>query len=106
MREFGWTIEYTLSLTFPVFFDLFGLIRRVRLDAAIDEFYTPYGAAKYGGKCAAHLFDGRGSVTMCDGKDAKAPEVTGEMVKKANEKLRALMKSRHEALEKAAMGRG
>lgn len=103
MKEFGWSIEYVLNLTFPVFFDLFGLIRRVRMDAAIDEFYTPYGAVKFGGKCAAHLFDGRGSVTLTD-EDGKPPqqEVTEAMIRRANRKLRALMKKRQQELEKAA----
>ena len=68
MKEFGWSIEYTLSLSFPVFLDLFDLIRRVRFDAAIDEFFTSYGAAKYGGKCSKTLFDGRGSIVLTDGK--------------------------------------
>lgn len=89
-----------LSLTFPVFFDLFGLIRRVRMDAAIDEFYTPYGAAKFGGKCAAHLFDGRGSVTLEEEKSTQ--EVTEAMIRRANRKLRALMKKRQKELQKAA----
>lgn len=104
MKEFGWSIEYVLSLTFPVFFDLFGLIRRVRMDAAIDEFYTPYGAVKFGGKCAAHLFEGRGSVTLPDGTEKPAPQtVTQEMIRKANRKLRALMKKRQQELGKTAV---
>ena len=101
MREFGWSIEYVLSLTFPVFFDLFGLIRRVRMDAAIDEFYTPYGAVKFGGKCATHLFDGRGSVTLTE-SEKNTQEVTEAMIRRANRKLRKLMKQRQEALGKAA----
>ena len=103
MKEFGWSIEYVLSLTFPVFFDLFGLIRRVRMDAAIDEFYTPYGAVKFGGKCAKHLFDGRGSVTLTeDGEKSASHEVTKRQINKANRRLRALMKKRQQELEKAA----
>lgn len=94
-----------LSLSFPVFFDLFGLIRRVRMDAAIDEFYTPYGAVKFGGKCAAHLFEGRGSVTLADeGEKPARQEVTEAMIRKANRKLRALMKKRRQELEEAATG--
>lgn len=102
MREFGWSIEYVLSLTFPVFFDMFGLIRRVRMDAAIDEFYTPYGAVKFGGKCATHLFDGRGSVTLTDDSEKSTQEVTEAMIRRANRKLRALMKKRQNELQKAA----
>ena len=52
MREFGWTIEYTLNLTFPVFLELSLMLRRIRCDSAIDEFYTPYAAVKLGGKCS------------------------------------------------------
>ena len=103
MKEFGWSIEYVLSLTFPVFFDLFGLIRRVRMDAAIDEFYTPYGAVKFGGKCATYLFNGRGSITLPEeGEKSASQEVTKRLINKANRKLRALMKQRQEALKKAA----
>lgn len=103
MKEFGWTIEYTLSLTFPVFFDLFGLIRRVRLDAAVEEFYIPYGAVKFGGKCARHLFEGKGSVILSDSSEKPEQQmVTDDMVRKAQRKLRALMKSRRNALQKAA----
>ena len=102
MKEFGWTIEYVLSLSFPVFFDLFGLIRRIRMDAAIDEFYTPYGAIKFGGKCAEHLFKGRGSVILKEDTPRNTEEVTPDMIRKANRKLRALMKKRQQELEKAA----
>ncbi len=102
MKEFGWTIEYTLSLSFPQFFDLFGLIKRIRYDAAIDEFYSPYAAVKFGGKCSKHLFNGRGSI-MLDNSDApKASDYTPEMVKKANRKLKKLMRTRNAALAKAA----
>ena len=107
MKEFGWSIEYTLSLTFPVFLNLFDLIRRVRFDAAIDEFFTPYGAAKYGGKCSKTLFDGRGSIMLSD-KPTPArntEEITPEMIERANSKLRRLMAERAGALADAATGR-
>ena len=104
MKEFGWTIEYTLSLTFPVFLDLFELIRRVRLDAAVEEFFIPYGAAKYGGKCSKTLFDGRGGVILSDSPKPKrnTEEVTQEMIERANQRLRRLMAERAEAVAKAA----
>lgn len=103
MKEFSWSIEYVMSLTFPVFFNLFGLIRRIRMDSAIDEFYIPYAAVKFGGKCARNLFDGRGSITLSDhGDKSGAHEITEEMIRKANRKLRALMKKRQEALQKVA----
>ena len=82
MREFGWTIVYTLSLSFPVFLELFGLIRRVRYDAAIDEFYLPYAAAKAGGRSAKRLFKGVGDV------------IAGEFVGRSSETQREMRKQR------------
>lgn len=102
MKEFGWTREYVLALSFPIFFDLFGLIRRIRYDSAIDEFYTPYAAVKFGGKCGNHLFEGRGSLILSEA-DAQAPQnYTPEMVKRATRKLKTLMKARQADLAKAA----
>ncbi len=92
MKEFGWTIEYTLALTFPQFFDLFGLIKRIRYDAAIDEFYTPYAAAKFGGKCSKHLSDGRSSIILDASDASKSRDYTPAMVRRANHKLKALIK--------------
>lgn len=96
MREFGWSIEYTLSLPYPVFFELFGLIRRVRLDSAVDEFYTPYAAAKFGGKCSKMLFNGRGSMYLGKGKSESVnqEEITPEMIEKANKKLQKIIADR------------
>ena len=103
MKEFGWTIEYTLSLSFPVFLDLFTLIRRVRCDAAIDEFFTPYGAAKYGGKCYKALFDGRGSIMLTDPSDSSVShKVTREMTKRASLRLRKMIADRDAELVNAA----
>jgi hypothetical protein len=93
MREFGWTIEYTLSLPYPVFFEL---IRRVRLDSAIDEMYTPYAAAKYGGKCSKKLFEGRGSMYLgaSDNKAFAHEEITPDMIEKANQRLQKIIADR------------
>ena len=103
MKEFGWTIEYTLNLTYPVFVSLFALIRRVRLDAAVDEFYTPYGAAKFGGKCSKILFNGRGSIFVGEKqKTFEHEEITPEMIEKANEKLRKIIDGRKEQMKKIA----
>ena len=60
MFAFGWTIEYTLALTWPVFLDLFALIKRARLDNAVDAVYTPYCAGKYGKACTKFMLSGRG----------------------------------------------
>lgn len=96
MKEFSWTIEYTLNLTYPVFLGLTDMLHRIRLDSAVDEFYTPYGAAKYGGKCSKALFDGRGSFYLGNVKKKhfENEEVTPEMIEKANEKLRKIMEDR------------
>ena len=104
MKEFGWSIEYTLSLTYPVFISLFGLIRQTRFDAAIDEFYTPYAAAKYGGKCHKFLFDGRGDFVI-DGTEKIKPsneEITPEMIERANARLRAEIEKHNKKLAEAA----
>lgn len=104
MKEFGWTIEYTLSLTFPVFISLFGLIRKARYDAAIDEFYTPYAAAKYGGKSHKFLFEGRGSFIVNGSKsiDVSDEEITPEMVERANARLKAAIEKHAKKLATAA----
>ena len=106
MREFGWTIEYTLSLSFPIFMDLFELIRRVRYDAAIDGVFTPYCAAKFGGKCAKALFDGRGSIILgaTESTTSGHEKITKAMIKKANEKLKRIIAEREAAMAAAASG--
>lgn len=106
MKEFGWTIEYTLALTFPVFLDLFGLIRRARLDDAIDSFYTPYAAAKYGKECSKELFKGRGDLFLSDdGADAGSaggPGYTKEQLARANRKLNRIIKKYDSAMIETA----
>ena len=104
MKEFGWTIEYVLGLSYPVFFELFGLIRRVRLDSAIDGFYLPYAAAKYGGKCQKNLFDGRGGFFLSGDRKPKTESkgYTKRELKLATERLERIIKQREEALAKAA----
>lgn len=99
MKEFGWTIQYVMSLTFPIFFDLFSLIRKARYDAAIDEFYTPYAAVKYGGKCSQHLFAGRGSFLLELPNHSKTKDYTPAQLRKANAKLQKLMKLQQKRLE-------
>ncbi|MPN34979.1 hypothetical protein SDC9_182473 [bioreactor metagenome] len=99
MKEFGWTIEYTLDLTYPIFLNLFVLIRRVRADRAIDEFYHPYTAGKFGGKCQQLLYDTRGSFYL-DGNPER--QFDPEDLKRAEERLDAITRAREEALAKAA----
>lgn len=102
MKEFGWTIEYTLSLSYPVFFDLFGLIRRVRLDNAIDSFYIPYGAAKYGKSLSKALFDGRGDFVIRE--ERKPVPITKSAYRRAYKQMDEIIKSRNQALVDAAKG--
>lgn len=98
MKEFGWTIEYVLALSYPVFLNLFMLIKRCRYDSAIDEFYTPYAAVKFGGKPSKHLFSGRGDIFIGSSENTT---YTPEMVKKAEDRLRTIIEKRQKLLEKA-----
>ena len=102
MKEFGWTIEYVLGLSFPVFFELFGMIRRIRLDSAIDQFYLPYAAAKYGGKCQSNLFEGRGGffISSKTGKTSKG--YSKRDLKFAEERMARIIEQQNEAMLKAA----
>ena len=104
MREFGWTIEYTLDLSFPVFFNLFTLISRVRADAAIDGVYIPYAAAKYGHAMKKHLFDTRGSFYLDSPRSGASPKCTKRLLAKANAELQAFIEARDKALAACAVG--
>ncbi len=103
MKEFGWTIEYTLDLTYPVFIELFSLIRRIRADSAIDEFYHPYTAGKFGGKCQRLLYDARGGFYAEDSAEQSA--FSPEALKRAEERLDVITRAQEEALAKAAGSR-
>ena len=98
VKEFGWTIEYTLSRTFPVFMALTKMLRRIRYDAAIDEFYLPYSAAKLGGKCAKRLFEGRGSFMLNDSGNNDG-ETSPEQIDRAIEKIRKIIAAKHAAVQ-------
>lgn len=91
MKEYGWSIEYVLNLTFPVFLNLFDLIKRSRADSAIDEFFKPYGAVKFGGALSQDLFKSRGSYYLSDSKQIKAKDYTPEELIQADKKLERLM---------------
>lgn len=100
MREFGWSIEYTLSLPFPMFLNITAMIQRVRSDAAIDGMYVPYIAAKTGGKASRHLFDARGNFMISETSGAtKNNETTVEMVERANKKLQEINQKWQRRLE-------
>ena len=96
MKEFGWTIEYTLNLSFPIFCDLISLIRRVRADSAIDEFFTPYAAVKFGGKISKQLFSDRGSFYL---ETNEEKEYSPEEIENATKKLQAIITNRQKKLE-------
>lgn len=106
MKEFGWTIEYTLNLTYPVFVNLFGLVKRVRADSAIDEFYYPYLAAKWGEGCREALFSLRGDIFLPDGDAPRnGPEKwSPEDLKRAERKLDRILAKRRKEMEAAAQG--
>lgn len=101
MKEFGWTIEYTFSLTYPVFIELFGLIKRARLENAVDSFFVPYAAAKYGKDCANALFKGSGSLFL-DDKPEEEKKCTKKQINRAMRKLDEIILSREKALATAA----
>lgn len=67
------------------------MLKSVRYDQAIDEFYMPYAAAKYGGKCTKALF----KTASCFIDDNTATnnvyevEYDQELIKQANAKLQA-----------------
>ncbi len=100
MQTFGWTIEYTLNLSWPVFFDLTVMIRRIRYDNAIDSVFMPYSAAKYGKSFSSDLFDGRGSFYLAP--DEQTYTYTEEDWKKADRKLKRIIREREKRLAAAA----
>lgn len=102
MHTFGWTIEYTLGLSWPVFFDLTALIRRVRYDNAIDSVFMPYGAAKYGKSFASDLFEGRGGYYLTPEEDLPKSDYTEADLKRAERKLRRIIREREKKLAEAA----
>lgn len=99
MREFGWTIEYTLNLTFPQFIDLLGLVKRCRMDAAFDEFYVPYTAVKYGGDASKHLFKFKGDYYLHE--TVAEPTYTPEMLDAATKRLKERIERNRKKIEES-----
>lgn len=64
MSHFKWTIEYTLSLTLPVFMYLLHNLTHLRTDHAIDSFFSAYAAAKYGKESFERFMQKAGSFTV------------------------------------------
>lgn len=102
MKEFGWTIDYVLSISYPVFFYLTSELRRVRSDHAIDAFFLPYGAAKFGGKCSRELFRAAGSFFLNDGED-DPDALDPEAVEAARNRLQAINDEHSRRLAEAAV---
>lgn len=85
-----------LSLPFPVFVGLYGLIHTARLDSAIDCMYIPYAAAKYGKKCADALFKECGGVFVeADGDTLPAAYTEDDMLA-AQARMDAIIKKKKE----------
>lgn len=99
MSAFGWTIEYTLALSWPVFMDLFPLIRRIRIDAGIDGVFTPYCAGKYGKSFCTDMFKARGGLYI----NAQAEyQYSDADVSRAKRRLRKILRARENQLAEAA----
>ena len=99
MREFGWTIEYTLNLTFPQFIDIFGLVKRCRMDAAFDEFYVPYSAVKFGSDASKHLFKIKGDYFLQE--TVSEPTYTPEMLERATKRLKERIERNKKKIEES-----
>ncbi|MBE6370773.1 MAG: hypothetical protein E7055_01700 [Lentisphaerae bacterium] len=102
MREFAWDIEYTLSLSFPVFLYLTSIIKRIRADNAIDSVFSPYVAAKAGKSAVDSLFKSAGSFFLESAPETSTEEITPEKIRKAEARMAKIIADREEALRKAA----
>ena len=104
MREFAWSIEYTLSLSFPVFLYLTSIIKRIRADNAIDSVFTPYVAAKAGKSAVDTLFKTAGSffLDMDEAPEKKSEEITPEKLKAAEERMARIIAARERQLQDVA----
>ena len=101
MREFSWSIEYTLSLSFPVFLYLTSIIKRIRADNAIDSFFSPYVAAKAGKSAVDSLFQSAGSFFLETAPEAGSEEITPEKIKAAKERMDRIIAAREQQLTNA-----
>lgn len=75
---------------------LSAMIRRIRADHAIDEFYMPYAAAKCGKECSNSLFSLRGTMFI---EDNTVPSFTDEQLEKARQRLNAIHEKRRREAE-------
>ncbi len=102
MREFSWDIEYTLSLSFPVFLYLTSIIKRIRTDNAIDSVFSPYVAAKAGKSAVDSLYKSAGSFFLETAPDTSTEEITPEKLKAAEERMARIIAARERQLRDAA----
>ena len=93
MSQFKWTIEYTLSRTYPAFMYLTFMIDRVRADETIDGTYAGYVAGKYGEKVADRLFRRRGSFTLKTTNKAYTEEELQKAIKNVEQVREQLKKN-------------
>ncbi len=102
MREFTWTIDYTLSLPFPVFLYLTSIIKRIRADNAIDTVFIPYVAAKAGKKSVDDLFRTANGFFLDPPQVTIQEVITPEIMKAAEERMARIIATQEEALRNAA----
>ncbi len=102
MREFSWDIEYTLSLSFPVFLYLTSIIKRIRADNAIDSVFSPYVAAKAGKSAVDTLFQTAGSFFLDESPEKNLEEITPDKLKAAEERMARIIAARERQLQDAA----
>lgn len=86
-----------MSLSWPQFIGISAMINRLRIDAAIDNMFLPYGAAKYGGQCADQLFERRGSYYLEVPDEYVEPSYTPEELSATRARVEAIRQA-HERL--------
>lgn len=85
-----------MSLTYPVFVGLSIMIKRIRADKAIDEFYKPYAAVKFGKDCYDTMIESRGNIFL-EAPDAAKLSYTPEQLEKAKATMRRINEERKKA---------
>lgn len=72
------------------------MLKRIRADKAIDEFYNPYAAVKFNKECVDTLFKSRGSIFVEPGDNVKLT-YTPDQLAKAKERMRQITEDRKKA---------
>ena len=102
MHEFGWEIDYVLSLSFPVFLYLTSIIKRVRADYAIDTFFTAYVAAKSGRASVDILYRTAGSFFLDVSPAVSREPITPETIKTAEDRMQKIIAAQERKLAEAS----